>query len=68
MLCSTARRVCGEIDRFPLSTYDTVLGATPAARATSMMVTTEIRPLAEVGPSWKSALMEVGAHRRPVRR
>ena len=31
MLSSTSRRVFGEIERLPLITYDTVLGATPAA-------------------------------------
>jgi len=38
MLAVTRSRVSGEIVRFPVSTYDTVLGATPACRATSVIV------------------------------
>ena len=37
--CSTRCRVSGEIERAPLSTYDTVLRDTPASLATSTMVT-----------------------------
>src|SRR5581483_11329808 len=40
MLVSTRSRVSGEIDRLPLSAYDTVLAETPACRATSVIFTT----------------------------
>src|SRR5918998_5653464 len=43
MLASTRCRVVAEIARLPLSTYDTVLTATPACRATSVMVTMSAR-------------------------
>jgi hypothetical protein len=39
MLSSTRRRVRSEIDRLPLSTYDTVLGDTLACLATCAIVT-----------------------------
>jgi hypothetical protein len=38
MLFSTRARVSAEILRLPLRTYDTVLGATPACFATSLIV------------------------------
>ena len=38
MLARTRRRVSSEIGRLPLSTYDTVLGDTPACRATSAIL------------------------------
>jgi hypothetical protein len=38
MAARTRARVSAEIGRRPLSTYETVLGETPAARATSLMV------------------------------
>lgn len=46
LLASTRPWVAEEIDRFPLSTYDTVLAETPACRTTS-----EILTMAEHAPS-----------------
>src|SRR3954468_7618586 len=43
MLCHTRSAVSLDIARLPVSTYDTVLGATPAWCATSAMVTTDPR-------------------------
>ncbi|GAB4002248.1 hypothetical protein GCM10029992_39930 [Glycomyces albus] len=37
--------VSGEIERFPLKTYETVLAATPAREATSAMVTPRPPPI-----------------------
>ncbi|GIH20979.1 hypothetical protein Raf01_91510 [Rugosimonospora africana] len=53
MLASTRARVAAEMVRFPLSAYDTVLGATPACRATSRIVMTPLgggrRPVTRSG-------------------
>jgi hypothetical protein len=43
MLARTRCRVAAEIARLPESTYETVLTATPACRATSVMVTMSAR-------------------------
>src|SRR4051794_41033969 len=50
MASSTSRRVFEEIGRLPLITYETVLGATPAAFATSVIVT-----IGSLSPSHRSA-------------
>ena len=42
MLSRTRDVVSAEIDRLPVRTYETVLGATPACRATSAIVTTPV--------------------------
>src|SRR5437870_5570060 len=59
MLARTRWRVVAEMARLRLSTYDTVLSATPACRATSVMVTLPGR-LAGGSPSSMDARVQPG--------